>query len=438
MDTPLLFAAPPGLRAGPAAELLLPDVALLPTADLAASVAECRRRAPAAAVLPLSAGAGADDLLRFLRECGRRTAVFLYAQPGPVPQEAMQQALAAGARGFLAISATRFADDLCQRVTRLGRELRRRLHEDRARARLFLPHNLVGASPAMRDVFRRIIRANRFHDLPVLIEGEKGTPKRRLASAILYLDPTCVRMPYFALNCSELGRILTSPHPGTGASGDEGTAPSLAGRWHDLLQAARGGTVFLDQIESLDAALQNILLQAARRRPTEVRILAATDVALADRVAAGTFDPELAAWLTLFRIPLPSLRGRSEDIALQAQHVLQSTQTGRQRPIRQFEPVLVEALQRQPWDGNTRQLEAVLRQALGAKTGDAELQLADLPPWVREASADAPCEPVPHPGDLVETMIGDVSHPWDQAVDHSDRRLLATLLSRQGAGQRRT
>ncbi len=392
---------------------------VLPPGDLAAAVAECRRRAPAAAVLPLPAGAGVEPLLAFLRERGRRIAVYLYADSGAVPEAVRQRALAAGARGFLATGPRR-GDTLCHQVAELGRALRRRLREDQARAGLFRPYNLVGASAAMHNVFRRAVRANRFHDLPVLIEGEAGTPRRRLASAILYLDPTAIRMPYFALDCRAMKRIL-SPGPQTD-------------RWQDLLRAASGGTLFLDHIASLDTPLQAILQRTAQRRPPEVRILAATEGALRQQVLDGVFDPDLAACLGLFRIPLPSLRGRPEDIARQAQHVLDTLQTGRYRPARPFEPGVVEALQRQPWEGNTRQLEAVLRQALGAADAGSTLRLDDLPPWLRQATDAISPEPSPHPGDLIETPLGEASHPWDQAIDPCDRRLLATLLKRQGAG----
>src|SRR5207247_2576827 len=96
-------------------------------------------------------------------------------------------------------------------------------------------HDVVGDSPAMRDVFRRAIKANRFHDLPVLIEGEKGTPKRRLAAAILYLDPQRVRMPFFALGCAGLGRVL-GILPGLGAPDARAVAgpgpnPPAAAAW---------------------------------------------------------------------------------------------------------------------------------------------------------------------------------------------------------------
>ena len=164
----------------------------------------------------------------------------------------------------------------------------------------------------MRDVFRRALKANRFQNLPVLIEGEKGTPKHRLAAAILYLDPARIRRPFFALSCEGLGRVLGNL---------PGQETASAEQWQQLLRAAHGGTLFLDDIGVLDRELQPILLAAARR-PAELRVITATEQPFDDLVRQGVLAEELAEWLGVFRIPLPSLRGRPEDIAAQARHAL--------------------------------------------------------------------------------------------------------------------
>ncbi len=128
----------------------------------------------------------------------------------------------------------------------------------------------------------------------------------------------------------------------------------------------------------------------------------------------------------LFRIPLPSLRGRPEDIAAQARHVLHTTEAGQPRHLIDFAPGVLEALQRQPWQGNTRQLETVLRAALGWQKTHNTLLLDDLPAWVRQGDAEAPPEPVPHPGDWA-----DVDPFLDLAAEEYERRLLRRVLRRQ-------
>jgi DNA-binding NtrC family response regulator len=424
MELPILFSAPPEARAGAIADLLSREHQVLRTSDLTQALKVWRRRTPAAAVLPFPSEAGEEELLRNLREGGRRTAVFLYSIAGPPPPDAALRALAAGACGVLDATAPDFVADLQRRLARLVRELRLRRLEDEARARLFAPHNIVGASPAMRDVFRRAIKASQFRDLPVLIEGERGTPKRRLAASILYLDSARVRMPFFSLGCAEIPRLLVQRRGPVG-----GDAGSVLSKWQDLLRAARGGTVFLDEIGSLDPRLQRSLLVAGRQPSADVRILAATTRPVSELVQSGALHRELAAWLGLFRIPLPSLRGRPEDIAAQAQHLLDTLSADDGSAMTEFGPGVLETLERQQWEGNTLELEAVLRQARSEKVGGTTLLMEELPPWVREMPADGdPPEPVPHPGDWIGVATPDGGHPIDAAAEEYERRLLRRLL----------
>jgi DNA-binding NtrC family response regulator len=413
MDLPILFGAPSG-RAGAVANLLARDYPVLHAADLTVALAECRRHVPPAAVLPMPHGAAAEDVLRFLREQGRRTTVFLYTE-GAIDAEESHRYLAAGARAMLDASAPDFAVDLARRLMWVLREKELRHAEDESLARLFARHDVVGASPAMRDAFRRALKANRFADLPVVIEGAKGTPKRRLAAAILYLDPDRIRMPFFALNCSGLGSVLGNV-PGLAG----GKAQADAEQWQQLLKGARGGTLFLDDIGTLDRELQPFLLNVVRR-PAEMRIIVATEQPMEELVRQGALDAQLADWLGLFRIPLPSLRGRPEDITAQARHALFTL-----RPDAEFGPGVLEVLQRLPWEGNTMQLEAVVRQAAEARKEDTTLRLEDFPPWVGAVRADAPLpSPVPHPGDWT-----DGTDLMDVAAEEYERRLLRDLLQR--------
>jgi DNA-binding NtrC family response regulator len=249
----------------------------------------------------------------------------------------------------------------------------------------------------------------------VVIEGAKGTPKRRLAAAILYLDPDRIRMPFFALNCSGLGSVLGN---GPGLAG--GKLRADAEQWQQLLQGARGGTLFLDDIGMLDRELQPFLLNVARR-PAELRIIVATEQPMEELVRQGSLDSQLANWLGLFRIPLPSLCGRPEDISAQARHALLTL-----RPDAEFGPGVLEVLQRLPWEGNTMQLEAVVRQAAEARKEDTTLRLEDFPPWVGAARPDAPVpQPMPHPGDWT-----DGTDLMDVAAEEYERRLLRDLLQR--------
>jgi DNA-binding NtrC family response regulator len=304
------------------------------------------------------------------------------------------------------------------------RDLRLRQQEDQARTKLFARYDLVGDSTAMRDVFRRVIKASHFNNLPVLIEGEAGTPKRRLALAILYLDPSRVRMPFFALSCSQLSGMLANL-PTRGPEGGQ----DVPEQWAHLLRAARGGTVYLEEISALDAQLQRVLVSVLRRWPTEVRVIATTERPVDELVWEGALNVALQARLGLFRIPLPSLRGRPEDIAALAGHLLLPSQAD-------FESGVLERLQRLPWEGNTAQLEGVLRAALAAVGTGTTVRLADLPAWVCEVDPGAPLpRPVPHPGDYVAAEADVPGHEIDLLADEYERRVLRNLLNRQGMSE---
>jgi DNA-binding NtrC family response regulator len=372
MQLPILFCAPSGVRARAVADLLARDHDVLRTADLAVALRECRRRPPALAVLPFTGAATQDEVLTFLREPGRRTAVFLYAEIESPPPEAVDQALAAGARGLLDASAPHFGADLCRRLTRLLADLRQRRAEDRARSRLFARHDIAGASPAMQDVFRRAIRASQLTEVPVLIEGEAGTPKRRLASAILALD--------------DIGSL----HPG----------------------------------------LQSILCGVLGQQPAEFRVIAASQYPAQQLLADGALHDDLFACLAQFRIPLPPLRGRPEDIEAQTHHVLEAT-AGRKPSARtHLGAGVMAALRRLPWEGNTAQLEDVLRRSLAARSSAVVLSLDDLPAWVRVDPAGPLPQPVPHPGDYLGRE-GEAACVTDREADAYERCLLRTLPSGQ-------
>jgi two-component system nitrogen regulation response regulator GlnG len=299
-----------------------------------------------------------------------------------------------------------------------------------ALAELFSRFDLAGPSPAMQEVFRRAIIACQFNELSVLIEGENGTPKRRLALAILYLDPSRLRMPLFALSCAELRRLLANLR-----HGGRSEAPSVTEQWQHLMRAAQGGTLFLDDIGALDPRLQQALLTVVRRPPGAVRVIAATELPAAELVKEGLLDEELSGWLGLIRIPLPPLRGRPEDVEAQARHFLNTTRADPGSPVTEFGPGVLEALRQQRWDGNTAQLEATLREALTAALGGTTLRLDHLPAWVRRARPAEPAEPELHPGDWVADHAEGAEHPGEQAATEYEGRVLRSLLRRQECGR---
>src|SRR5262249_41573798 len=155
----------------------------------------------------------------------------VYAATDRVPLTVYCRALAAGAKQILNERSPNFVDDLRQALTRLVRDHLARGAEQEQLTALFAGHGLIGQSPALQEVFRRAVRASQFSDLPVLILGETGTGKQRLAEAIHRLDPQRSQKPFRTLNRSALPKTLAESelfgHAKGAFSGAQSERPGL-------------------------------------------------------------------------------------------------------------------------------------------------------------------------------------------------------------------
>jgi two-component system nitrogen regulation response regulator GlnG len=408
------------------------------TNDFSALADACQRHMPLAVVLAIPEGRmeGCPDsrLLTFLGRLQGRTAVVLYSPTRQQSSESLCAVLTAGAHHVLDADAPSFVAKLQGLLSNLIRAARLRFDQQRSQALLFAERGLVGDSPAMRDVFRRALKASRFSNLPVLIVGEPGTPRRLLAAAIHRLDARRASVPLRVLDCEDLGPPLTV------SSGTN--LPAALRQWRALLRAAHGGTVFLDHIDALAPSVQHILVAALRDRrlpadgatpagSLDVRLMAGSEFP-PEVVPGGYLDPALRAQLELFRVRLPGLRGRPQDIAAQARHFLRLSQRGRERAITDIAPDALEALQRLRWEQNTSELERTLRLVLATKSRGGILTLEDFPEWVRAArTADLP-EPVPHPADAVGDELFNTSDLDIDAMEYEARLRAEVLQQRRG------
>ncbi len=423
MSIPILLCAPDEVFAADLVRTLARDLDVVPLGDVASVADSCRHSLPVAVVLPMSWPSGDSPTLEFLRAFGRRTAAVVYG--GRLPAAVVYQALAAGAARVLAADAPGFAEDLRRLLAEVVHDKRLRMEDQQALARLFAEFGLAGASADMQEVFRRALKGSHFRDLPVLISGPPGSPRGRLAAAIHSFDPKRGRRPFFSLDCADLARVLADAAEPDRAAGGK----ALAG-WCDLFRAADGGTLFLDRVDQLDAELQAALLEWSRSgRPAaaadeaarDVRVIAGTEGSLEDAVAEGGFPAQLAEWLQLFRVALPPLSGHPEDIAAQARRALRAYQAGRERVALDFEPATLAALRRLPWEGNTRQLERAVRDALKGKGPGTLLRLDALPDEVRRAARELPPES--------ETGAAPDDPYLEQTLEEYERRLLRSLGS---------
>jgi two-component system nitrogen regulation response regulator GlnG len=227
------------------------------------------------------------------------------------------------------------------------------------------PEEIVGRSPAMQNVFKRIaLVAPR--DACVLISGESGTGKELVARAIHRYSARRDR-PFLPVHLAALNpNLVESELFGHTRGAFTGAAQARPG----LLALADGGTVFLDELADIPLPVQVKLLRVLEQnevlpvggnqpQPLNIRILAATHQDLTRCVAEGRFRHDLFFRLNVFQIALPALRERSEDIEPLAEHFLRRFEP-RALPL---SPQTVRFLQSLPWFGNVRELGNALEHA---------------------------------------------------------------------------
>jgi len=306
------------------------------------------------------------------------------------------------------------------------------VHTMRAELRAQLHGQMIGDSMAMRALYDAIDRVAQ-GEWTVLIEGETGAGKELVAQAI-HRASARREGPFIAVNCaglteSILGSQLFGHRKGafTGAVADQ----------EGLFEAAHGGTLFLDEIGDVALPIQSALLRVlqereitrigeTRPRKVDVRIVAATNRDLLQRVADGHFREDLLYRLRNARVPVPPLRDRREDIpALVASFLAEERVTGG-KLVTDVAPEAMAMLKRHEWPGNVRELRGVVEYAVIHCRG-RRIDESDLPQDLLRAPV-AVLSPGPRPP-------GPVPVPAPAGDDERSRILAA--LQRTGGNRAR-
>ena len=223
--------------------------------------------------------------------------------------------------------------------------------------------DVIGSSRAIRDAVA-IAQEFAVTDSSVLITGETGVGKEVFAQSIHNSSPR-VQKPFVAINCAALpAQILESEL--FGYVGGAFTGANQKGK-PGLLEIAHGGTLFLDEIAEMDYAIQSKLLRVIQERkvmrlgsdrvlPVDVRIIAATNKNLKQRVSERQFRADLYYRLNVLRLRLPPLRERREDIGQFAAAMLRRFASSSVQPL-QWKPEAIDTLTRYEWPGNIRELQ---------------------------------------------------------------------------------
>jgi len=269
-------------------------------------------------------------------------------------------------------------------------------------AELNLDHNMVGESPAMRDLYRRISRVAQT-DSTVLITGESGTGKELVARAIHRNSPR-VEKPFVAINCAAITETLLESEL---FGHEKGAFTGAVAQKKGKLEVADGGTVFLDEIGELSPTLQAKLLRVLQDHEfdrvggtkcvkVDFRLLAATNRDLEEAIEAGQFRRDLFYRLNVVSLALPALRDRRADIPLLAGWFIRRYASKAKRAVAGFSSDALACLTAYEWPGNVRELENAIEHAVVLGL-DPVIARDDLPDAVAEAGSPTGAGTAAHP-----------------------------------------
>jgi NtrC-family two-component system response regulator AlgB len=285
--------------------------------------------------------------------------------------ETAVEAIKRGARDYLAKPFTP------EQIKHLVEGLIERLHlshqveELKADLKEAVPEVLLETeSPKMRATLEMVVRVAPA-EITVLLLGENGTGKGVIARWLHAQSPRA-GSPFMVISCPTLSEeLLASELFGHAKGAFTGATQDREGR----LEAARGGTVFLDEVSEISPGLQAKLLRFLQEkqferlgenhtRRADVRVVTATNRNLEEEVRAGRFREDLFFRLNAMQINLPPLRERREDIPLLARRFLDFFARQARRPTPELSPLALEALLSYSWPGNIRELRNVLERAV--------------------------------------------------------------------------
>ncbi|HTW59768.1 MAG TPA: sigma-54 dependent transcriptional regulator [Terriglobales bacterium] len=232
------------------------------------------------------------------------------------------------------------------------------------------PGDLVGQSPAMRKVFEAIETVAPT-DANVLITGESGTGKELVVRAIHAASMRRFH-PLVVIHCGALTETLLESEL---FGHEKGAFTGAQYRKKGKFEIAEGGTVFLDEIGDISLKTQTDLLRVLQEREitrvggnqvikVDFRCIAATNKDLEQMIEEGSFRPDLFYRLNVFRIELPPLRDRHEDIPLLVDHFVRKFALAMNKHITRVSAGAMNQLQQQTWMGNVRELENAVERAM--------------------------------------------------------------------------
>jgi DNA-binding NtrC family response regulator len=297
---------------------------------------------------------------------------------------------------------------------------------------------IIGEDPNLRLVLQQLHRAAAT-EATVLLEGESGTGKELFARSLHVLSPRADG-PFVAINCAAIPETLLE----TELFGHEkGAFTGAAARKPGRFELAHRGTLFLDEIGDLSLPLQAKILRALEEKRFErvggtqvlhvnVRVVAATNRNLKQRVAERQFREDLFFRLSVFPITIPPLRERGSDVVILARHFVDRFCRDLNKPSLTLSPDAIDDLRAYAWPGNVRELQNCIERAVILSDGEAihrrHLNLSFRQPEAAPAPAG--------PADRID-LSGSLAEVTRRATAWVERRKLELALAEAGADKAR-
>ncbi len=314
------------------------------------------------------------EILKKARSTNSGTLVIVTGENGSAAAEAMRSGAFDYVQNSLAIEAIELK---IQRAMEHQRLVTRLSSMTEPLTDLADRYGLIGSSPAMKEIFR-VIDKVASSNATVLIQGETGTGKERVAEAI-HRNSARRDAPFVRMNCASLpDNLLESELFGHEKGAFTGADQMRSGRF----EMANDGTLFLDEVGNMSANTQAKVLRAIQNQEFErlggsrtikvdVRIIAATNINLETAIKDGRFREDLYYRLNVVTIVVPPLRERLEDIVPLAEHFLKRFARELRRKTTSFSAEAVKRIQEYRWPGNVRELENSVERAVLMCEGDA-------------------------------------------------------------------
>lgn len=338
----------------------------------------------------------AEEREELLKAAGELSVpIPVVALTGDARRETAMEIIKQGAYDFfvqpLDVLELKLVMDRAHRMVSLARDL------VEARGLVSISHlgGLIGNSKPMQRVYDLVSKVAGV-STTVLLRGESGTGKEVIARAIHRLSPRSGKL-FMAFSPSALPETLLEDEIfGHEKGAFTGAVQSRRGRFEE----AQGGTVFMDEIGDLSLPMQAKLLRVLQERcferlgsstpvQVDIRLICATNRDLEKMVQEGSFRQDLYFRISVFRIDLPALRGRRDDIPLLAEYFSRHFAELHKKDVRGSTPGFVSALVRHDWPGNVRELQNVIERSLILSDGP-QLAVQDLPPEFKTLVVSTP------------------------------------------------